>query len=131
MGWVLEGSLESISNDTETEKKTRKILLLFYRVHDRKFQCYEAEWYAEKRCPEKRFPEKFSPGKRSPEKCTQKIFLRQKNARKFERIFNVHRLIPLHTQKDVWRSPHDARNCRTLKENCRTLKLLYSYVNVT
>ena len=35
----------------------------------------------------KKVPEKWSPGKKSSEKCPQKIVLRQKNARKFERIF--------------------------------------------
>ena len=64
-----------------------------------------------KMLPEKWFPENWSPKiwssenwssqKWSPEKCPSKIVLHQKNARKFERLFYLHRLIPLHTQKDV------------------------------
>ena len=79
--------------------------------------------------PRKNGPrEKWSPENWSPEKCPAKIVLRQKNARKFERLFHFYQLIPLHTQKDVWRLHHDptyAPNCRTLKESrmicCRVL----------
>ena len=44
-----------------------------------------------KKCQDERSPEKWSPGKKVPgkwslEKCPPKIVLRQKNARKFERI---------------------------------------------
>ena len=49
---------------------------------------------------EKQSPER-SPEKWSPEKCLQKIVLRQKNARKFYRLFYFYRLIPLQTQNDV------------------------------
>ena len=45
--------------------------------------------------------EKWSPENWSPEKCPSKIVLRQKNDRKFERLFHLYQLIPLHTQKDV------------------------------
>ena len=55
---------------------------------------------------EKKSSEKRSPEKWSLTKFPLKIVLRQKNARKFERLFNFHRLIPLYTQKkfDVQRS---------------------------
>ena len=39
--------------------------------------------------------------KKSPKKCPSKIVLRQKNARKFERLFYFYRLIALHIQKYV------------------------------
>ena len=71
---------------------------------------------------------KMVPGKLVPEKCPSKIVLRQKNARKFTRLFHFYQLIPLHTHKNVWRIRHDPRyvpNCRTLKESrkicCRVL----------
>ena len=57
-------------------------------------------------------PGKIVPGKNgprekwSPEKCPSRIVLRQKNARKFERLY-FYRLIPLHTHKDYCRPPHD------------------------
>ena len=77
---------------------------------------------------EKWSPEKWSPEEWSTEKCPSKIVLHQKNARKFKRLFHFYQLIPLHTQKDVWRLRHDpiyASNCRTLKESrkicCRVL----------
>ena len=70
----------------------------------------------------------FIHSKRYAEKCPSQIVLRQKNARKFKRLFHFYQLIPLHTQKDVWRLRHDptyAPNCRTLKESrticCRIL----------
>ena len=63
-----------------------------------------------------------------PEKFSSKIVLRQKNARKFKRLFHFYQLIPLDTQKNVWRLRHDSTyvtNCRTLKESrkicCRVL----------
>ena len=63
---------------------------------------------------EKKSPKKWSLGKWSLEKCPRKIVLRQKNARKFDRLFYFYRLIPV-----------DALNCRTLKESrkvyCRVL----------
>ena len=65
-------------------------------------------------------PRKMVPGKMPPEKSPSKIVLRPKNARKFERLFHFYRLIPLHTQKDVWRLRHDptyAPNCETLEES--------------
>ena len=82
-----------------------------------------------KMVPRKNGPRKNVPrGKWSPEKCPSKIVLRQKNARKFKRLFHFYQLIPLHTQKDVWRLRHDPTyvpNCRTLKESrkicCRVL----------
>ena len=79
-----------------------------------------------KNCPqEKWFPENWSPWK-----CPSKIVPCQNNARKFERLFHFYRSIPLHTQKDVWRLPHDPiyapnRAPKTLKESrkvyCRVL----------
>ena len=45
-----------------------------------------------------RYTEKWSP-KKSP----SKIVLRQKNTRKFKRLFHFYQLIQLHTQKNVWR----------------------------
>ena len=51
--------------------------------------------------------EKKSPEKWSLEKCPLNILLRQKDARKFERLFYFYRLIQRHTQNDVRRSPHD------------------------
>ena len=64
----------------------------------------------------------------SPEKCPSKIVLRENNARKLKRLLHFYQLIPLHTQKDVWRLHHDptyAPNRRTLKESrkicCRVL----------
>ena len=78
---------------------------------------------------------KMVPGKNGPRKyglrekwSPSKIILRQKNAKKFKRLFHFYRLIPLHTQKDVCRLRHDptyAPKCRTLKESrkdcCRVL----------
>ena len=61
----------------------------------------------EKWSPEKWSPENWSPEKWSPEKCPSKTVLRQKKARKFQRLFHFYRLIPLHTQKHVWRLPSD------------------------
>ena len=46
----------------------------------------------------KTFPEKWSLGKKSPEKCPEKMVLRHKNDRKFERLFSFYRLIRLHTK---------------------------------
>ena len=73
-------------------------------------------------------PENWPPEKWSPEKFASKIVLRQKNARKFKRLFHFYQLIPLHTQKNDWRLRHDPTyvpNCRTLKESremcCRVL----------
>ena len=43
----------------------------------------------------------FIHSKRYAEKCPSQIVLRQKNARKFKRLFHFYQLIPLHTQKDV------------------------------
>ena len=61
-----------------------------------------------KMVPGKNAPrEKWFPEKWSPEKFPSKIVLRQKNARKFKRIFHFYQLIPLHTQKNVWRLRHD------------------------
>ena len=54
----------------------------------------------EKWCPEKWSPEKWSPENWSPEKFPSKIVFRQKNARKFKRLFHFYRLIPLHTHKN-------------------------------
>ena len=56
---------------------------------------------------EKWSPEKWSPKYWCPEKCPSKLVLRQKNARKFKRLFNFHQLIPLHTHKNFWRLRHD------------------------
>ena len=77
---------------------------------------------------EKWSPDNWSPEKWSLEKFASKIDLRQKSARKFERLFYFYQLIPLHTQKNVWRLRHDPTyvpNCRTLKESskicCRVL----------
>ena len=82
----------------------------------------------EKSSPENWSPEKWSRENWSPEKYPSKIILRLKNARKFKRLFHFYQLIPLHTQKDVWRLRYDptfAPNCRTLKESrkirCRVL----------
>ena len=83
--------------------------------------------YAEKWSPEKWSPEKLSPENWSTEKYTSKIVLRQRNARKFERLFYFYLLIPLHTKKmfDVHLTILHAPNCRTLKEYrkicCRVL----------
>ena len=84
---------------------------------------------ARKNGPRKNGPqEKWSPEKWSPEKFPSKIVLRQKNARKFKRLFHFYQLIPLHTHKNVWRLSHDPTyvpNFRTLKESrkicCRVL----------
>ena len=46
-------------------------------------------------------PEKWSPENWSSEKFPSKIVLRQKNPRKFERLFHFYQLIPLHTHKNV------------------------------
>ena len=66
--------------------------------------------------PRKKGPrEKWSPGK-----FPSKIVLRQQSARKFKRLFHFYQLIPLHTQKNVWRLHHDPTyvpNCKTLKES--------------
>ena len=77
---------------------------------------------------EKWWSEKWSPENWSPEKFPSKIILRQKNARKFKQLFRFYQLMPLHTQKNVWRLRHDPTyvlNCRTLKESrkicCRVL----------
>ena len=64
-------------------------------------------WSPEKWFPENWSPENWSPENWSPEKIPSKIVLRQKKARKVERIFYFYPLIPLHTQQEVWRSPHD------------------------
>ena len=107
----------------------------FFRVPTKAIHLF---WYAEKWSPENgpqekwfpenRSPEKWSPENWPPEKRPSKIFLRQKNVRKFERLFNFYQLIPLHTQKDVWRwhsDPTYVPNYRTLKESrkicCRVL----------
>ena len=52
----------------------------------------------------------------------------QKNATKFKQLFHFYQLIPLHTQKNVWRLRRDPiyiPYCRTLKESrkicCRVL----------
>ena len=58
-------------------------------------------WSPENWSPENWSQEKWSSENRSPEKCRLKIVLRQKNARKFARLFHFYQLIPLHTQKDV------------------------------
>ena len=79
--------------------------------------------------PEKNGPWKNGPREKwCPEKFPAKIVLRQKNARKFKRLFHFYQLIPLHTQKNVWGLRHDPTyvpNCRTLKESgkicCRVL----------
>ena len=57
---------------------------------------------------EKMVPKKNGPQKNGPQKSPQKIIPRQKNARKFERLFHFYQFIPLHTQKYVQRSPHDS-----------------------
>ena len=82
----------------------------------------------EKWSPENWSAEKWSPENWSPEKFSSKIFLRQKNAKKFKRLFYFYQLIPLYTHKNVWRLCHDPTyvpNCRTLKESrkicCRVL----------
>ena len=77
------------------------------------------KWSQGKMVPGKLVAGKISPKNWSPGKCLSKIVLRQNNAMKFQRLFHLHRLIPLHTQKDVWRLRHDltyALNCKTLKE---------------
>ena len=51
-------------------------------------------WYAEKQSPEKWSLENWSP-----KKCISKIVFRQKNARKYERLFCFYRLIPQHTKR--------------------------------
>ena len=61
----------------------------------------------EKRSPEKWFPENWFPENWSPEKFPSKIFLRQKNAREFERLFYFYEFIPLNTQKNVCRWRQD------------------------
>ena len=53
----------------------------------------------EKWLPEKWSPQKWSLEKWSPEKCPQKIVLRQKNDREFERLLHFYRLIPIHTER--------------------------------
>ena len=85
-------------------------------------------WSPENWSPEKWFPENWSPEKWFPEKCPSKIVLRQKNVKKFKRLFYFYQLIPLHTQKNVWRLRHDPTyvpNSKTLKESrkicCRVL----------
>ena len=50
---------------------------------------------------QKWYPGNWSPEKWSPEKFPSKIVLRQKNARKFKRLFHFYQLIPSHTQKNV------------------------------
>ena len=79
------------------------------------------KWSPRKMVPGKNGPRKNGPREKwSPEKCPSKIVLRRNNARKFKRLFHFYQLIPLHTQKDVWRLRHDptfAPNCRTLKES--------------
>ena len=82
----------------------------------------------QKKSPEKLSPEKLSWEKWSLEKYPPKIVLRQKNARKFERLLYFYRLIPLHTHKkmfDVHLTILHAPNCRILKESrkvcCRVL----------
>ena len=47
------------------------------------------------------------PGKMTLGEMSFKIVLRQKNVRKFKRLFYILGLIPLHTQKDVRRSLHE------------------------
>ena len=59
------------------------------------------KWFPKKQSSEKWSPEKWSPKNWSPEKLPSKIVLRQKNARKFKRLFHFYQLIPLQTQKDV------------------------------
>ena len=77
------------------------------------FKGYTKKWSPEKWSPEKWSPRKMVPGKMvpekngprkngpcekwSPEKFPSKIVLRQKNARKFKRLFHFYQLIPLHT----------------------------------
>ena len=89
---------------------------------------YAEKWSPEKWSSEKWSPEKWSSENLSLEKFPSKIVLRQKNARKFQRLFHFYQLIPLHTQKNVWRSRRDPTyvpNCRTLKKSrkicCRVL----------
>ena len=58
---------------------------------------------------EKWSPEKWSPKtgpqeKWSPEKFASKIVLRQKNARKFKRLFHFYQLISLHTHKNMYQT---------------------------
>ena len=135
-------------------KKSRKYFRVYYRVTNEKLpklNCYKF-WMntgekngtrkngpqkngpREKWSPENCFPENWSlekwfPENWSPEQCPSKIVLSEKIARKYKRLLRFYRLIPLHTQKDVWRLPHDptyAPNCRTLKESrkvcCQVLR---------
>ena len=86
------------------------------------------DWSQENWSPEKWSSENWSQENWSPEKCPSNVVLLQKNARKFKRLLYFYQLIPLHTQKDVWRLLHDptcAPNCGTLNESrkicCRVL----------
>ena len=54
---------------------------------------------SEKWSQEKWSPEKWFLKNKSPEKCASKTVLRQKNARKFKRLFHFYQSIPLRTQK--------------------------------
>ena len=88
------------------EKTRKKIIRSNFRVRGNKVPG--------KMVPGENSPEKWSPEKSSLEKCPPKIIPRRKNARKFERLFYFHRLILLHTQKDVWLNDSRKVCCRVL-----------------
>ena len=85
---------------------------------------YAEKWSPETLSPEEWSPEiglrKMVPGKIGPREIGPrknvllKLFSVKRMLENLDDFLNFYRLIPLHTQKDVWRS--HAPNCRTLKE---------------